>query len=503
VSNRKIIRLPRIKTWDIFDTVLGLKCGTKERMFEILEMKFGVRGFALARMNAELELSKKGIKYSLADIYREFYSEFREERVNNELINAMVEIEYDEIKNNVFIIKSIASLVGKNDILVDDGYLNGNQIKKLLKYVGFNATENIITIQYGKSRYTLWKYLNKYYKILMHTGDNIIEDIDSPSVNGIRAFRVNTELTAEEREIGNTSIEQAWLARYRRLIGDPAPPDKLPIKICAVSAVYNDSDNLPLFFKSLDGLTHKIEYHIFVTNNCTDGTDDLIDEYLKTHLGRRISYNVHKEFVSKQRDPYAPTAIAWQRGLREARKMFKEDLSWTHVLYLDSDIFIHTPTAIENAVKRKKHIVAAPYLRYFPWGMHLASVFKVNDDLIEYYPHLEGYRGTMEYLDDVKFDLMRVMCSSNGFCLYDRQIILDERVNYFPIYTKAFGDNAYGNTSPEYGYQRQADLLGYVVWMDGSIQLEHSMLPKHRPHMLDDTANRDDNNKYVDFKYFK
>ena len=268
----------------------------------------------------------------------------------------------------------------------------------------------------------------------------------------------------------------------------------IQIKICGISAVYNDEVCLPTFFSKLSSLTHPPDFHIFVTNNCTDRTDELIDEHLKTHNGRRISYNMHEDFVKKIDDPYAPIAVAWQVGLREARKLLRTDESFTHLLYLDSDVFIETPAAVEIAATRDKHILGAAYVRDFPLGRYLASIFYINDDIVKLLPQYESRRGEYFYFDKLFFDLLRVTYTSAGFMMLSRKISLDGRINFFPIDKVSIDGVYHKECSPEFGYQNTARRLGYETWLDGTILLSHYI--GYRPR-----AHRGDGVKYVDFTY--
>jgi hypothetical protein len=222
----------------------------------------------------------------------------------------------------------------------------------------------------------------------------------------------------------------------------------------------------------------------------------MIDEYLKTHAGKRISYTMHKDFVAKIKDPYAPFAVAWQRGLREARMMMERDLSYTHVIYLDSDVYIENPDAMERAVKRDKSIVAGPYLRDFPTGRHLAGVFKVDDELLELLPQYGDKRGQYFYFDNIFFDLIKVPFSSNGFCLYSRDVIMDTKINFWPIFRNGPDCQIHTECSPEFGYQNSAYFRGYYTWLDGTVKLSHFLGYRHRAH-------RGDGKSYVPFQYLK
>ncbi len=261
--------------------------------------------------------------------------------------------------------------------------------------------------------------------------------------------------------------------------------------VIAVSAVYNDAGCLPEFFTCIRRLAEKPSHHIFVTNNCTDGTDTLIDAYPEPH--KRISYNLPTNFTSKKGDPYAALAVAWQRGLEEARRYMAEHREVTHALWLDSDIFVDDADAIPRAVGIGKDILCGSYLRNFPEGTRLASTFHADTELLRYLPHLT--RGEYYHISDVYAPLMRPYCSSAGFMLVTRELILDRRVNFYPIYKVGPEGRHLQETSPEYGYQLKARTLGYETWLDGSIRMRHYTGYRHRAWRASGDGG------YVDFKY--
>jgi hypothetical protein len=492
--------LKKVRSWDIINTIITWKRGPIEQIFSDVERDIEIKDLAQKRINAENNLIKEGKEYSLEDIYKRYLLD--EGRVDDSKARIYSIIEFEHSMKNIFLIKENYDKIQDGDILINDTYYTIDQIKNLLLKAGFNKNCTIYTALQGKRNGYIWGELTSLYEIVCHTGDDDSSDIIIPNSLGIPIMKANTSLNSIEKMYEKEYPEMAYTMRFYRLTKGEVPlfsndePKQVYSKICAVSAVYNDEGCLPTFFQKLDALTHKISYHIFVTNNCTDQTDPLIDEYLKTHPGKRISYNMHKDFVKKIGDPYAPAAIAWQCGLRVARKIFESDLSYTHVLYLDSDVFIETTDAIERATAREQHIVAGPYLRDFPNGRHLAGIFKVDDVTVKILPQYEKDRGQYFYFDNVFFDFIQVPFTSNGFCLYDRTIVMDTRVNFWPIFKLGPDYIEHKECSPEFGYQNRAYFLGYYTWLDGSIKLSHYLGYRHRPH-------RGDGKTYVDFQYYK
>lgn len=248
------------------------------------------------------------------------------------------------------------------------------------------------------------------------------------------------------------------------------------MKYLGLSAAYNDEETLPYFFERLNALTPKLSTHVFCTNNCIDRTNEMIGD--KGY--ECINYTLHPEFIKKMGDPYSALAIAWQRLLRRAREILREDETYTHVVYLDTDIFIDDEDALTKASNWGKNILCGSYLRDFPDGRYLATTFQVNDDVIQLMPAYWRKRGEYYHYGQVFYDLIRPYTSSAGFMMLSREIVLDTRINFWPIYKMGVDGVTRSEVSPEYGYQVKARTLGYETWLDGTIKLRHYILPRHR-----------------------
>jgi hypothetical protein len=258
-----------------------------------------------------------------------------------------------------------------------------------------------------------------------------------------------------------------------------------------LSAAYNDAETLPTFLHTLSKLDPKLTRHIFVTNNCTDDTNRIID----SGGHERISYDLHPDFVMKMKDPYSALAVAWQRLLRRAREVLHGDQTLTHVVYLDTDVFVKDVNALTKASKWCKDILCGSYLRDFPDGRFLATTFQVNEEVARLLAMYKNRRGEYYHFGSIFYDIIRPYVSSAGFMMLSRDIVLDDRINFFPIYRIGTDGVVRSETSPEFGYQLKARTLGYETWLDGTIELSHYVSARHRAWRSDNKGG------YVDFRY--
>jgi len=269
------------------------------------------------------------------------------------------------------------------------------------------------------------------------------------------------------------------------------------MKVIAVTAAYNDEATLAEFLRHINQLNPGVAYHIFVTNNVTDKTDEIIDAHLKFYPGERISYNLDVDYTQKHNDPYCALALAWQKGLETAREKMAEDEEITHILYLDSDIFILDTDALNKAARWRRPIVGGSYLRDFPEGRALASVFLITDEIQRLLPDMDLILNAPTRFNTIFYNCVPVLYTSAGFMLMERKAAMDERLRFSPIHKMAYDGGYRKETSPEFGMQELARRAGYVTYLDGTIKLSHYVGARHR-------AWRDDGSGgYIKFAYDK
>lgn len=267
------------------------------------------------------------------------------------------------------------------------------------------------------------------------------------------------------------------------------------MKVIAVTAAYNDELTIGECLRHVNQLNPGVAYHIFVTNNVTDKTDEIIDAHLALYPGERISYNLDANYTQKHDDPYCALALAWQKGLDFARDKMLDDEEITHILYLDSDIFILDTDALVKAARWRRPIVGGTYLRDFPTGRMIASVFLIDDEIQRLLPDMDLKLGEPMRFNAIFYGCIPVLYTSAGFMLMERRAAMDEKLRFSPIHKIAYDDGFRKETSPEFGLQELARRAGYGTYIDGTVKLSHYVGARHR-------AWRDDGSgDYIKFEY--
>jgi len=242
------------------------------------------------------------------------------------------------------------------------------------------------------------------------------------------------------------------------------------MNVVMLTPVYNGADVLPRFLKAVGKLKPKPIFHLFVTNNCIDDSNEIIDKYLESQLGERMSWNYPKDFTKRMGTPYAGLAIARQRLFLEVRDMMTGRPTITHALFTDDDTIILDTDALEVAANWGEDLLGGSYMRYFPEGLFLCAKW------------LDKYH-QVKFVKDIYAPLMKPHVTSAGFMLLSRKLLLDRRLNWFPIF-----DNMKGKHYPpadDFGFCLGARAAGYEVYLDGMIRLEHLWRPRERPWIVD------------------
>jgi len=205
----------KIQSWDLFDTLIGRKCGTAIRLFEKMARERGDDQFVVKRMSAEKALQERGLEYSLEAIYSTLGGEKGAQR----------EFELE----NVFPIKRFAEQVRDGDIVVSDMYLREEQLRALMDAAGIRFNGQIYVSCYGKHNRSIWKRVKAESDIAVHRGDHLWNDVKGPLKQGIETRLVKTMLTDVELYYSSISEELAyWVRRWRlELLNDERHADRL------------------------------------------------------------------------------------------------------------------------------------------------------------------------------------------------------------------------------------------------------------------------------------
>jgi len=253
-------------------------------------------------------------------------------------------------------------------------------------------------------------------------------------------------------------------------------------KYIALTACYNAADILPKFFSHIRALAPAPSFHIFVTNNCKDKTNELIDKYLEARQGKRITYILPDDYPKRMNEPYVAIALARQRLLREARVQMLADSTLTHAIFIDDDVMPKTKDAFDKTANWGKDITGGTYYRYFPEGKFISSKW------------LDISTGGRVLRSKPRMPLDQPHITSAGWLMLTRKAVMDERLRFFPIYKPNVSD-----TSEDFGFCMLARSLGYIIWLDSTVILDHVIRNRNRP-----WVRRSDNLRmYIPFRFSK
>src|SRR5271157_1701046 len=172
----------KLRSFDIFDTIIGRRCGTPLRMFEEVERATGYLGFVQARIAAEQAACTREA-YSLSDIYDEFAGHQGVSKITRD------RLEYAQLlveTRNAFLIPANYNRVQDGDILVSDMYLSEAQIRRMLTAAGFKKQVTVYVTNRGKWTNKIWTKLKAEHSIVLHVGDNERSDVIAPRQHEIR-----------------------------------------------------------------------------------------------------------------------------------------------------------------------------------------------------------------------------------------------------------------------------------------------------------------------------
>lgn len=209
VSVRKELQKYDVISFDVFDTLLRRNVSRPAGVFDLLEKKTGIPGFAGCREDAESAARQKlysrhrSAEVSIEEIYRTMLRAGRDDgrknrrhmdfcRSDNERepavepwIRRELEMERQCCRADRVVQKLVEMLLadGKRVIAVSDMYLHRPQIRELLQHCGYTALGEIyVSCDYraGKSDGKLFPVVLQKIgpgKKLVHIGDNFDSDI--------------------------------------------------------------------------------------------------------------------------------------------------------------------------------------------------------------------------------------------------------------------------------------------------------------------------------------
>lgn len=205
-----------VRSFDVFDTLIGRLHTHPQSTFELVEKKFPFPNFIILRMQAE-----QNSKGTLDEIYERFgeMTGLRKEELEK-LKQFELETEFSQIFP---ILKNIQN-VREGDILISDTYYDQEILRKLLSHVGMNQEVKLIVSRDGKASGQIWEKLKDQYLILLHLGDNIQADFQIPSDHRIpvKWFHESQYSKLEQAALHNNQRDMADLMRALKLM-NPFP----------------------------------------------------------------------------------------------------------------------------------------------------------------------------------------------------------------------------------------------------------------------------------------
>lgn len=200
-----------VRSFDLFDTLLGRVHCFSNSNFELVEKQFPFPGFTFYRMAAE---SKSD--HTLPDIYRHLQQILD---ISGAESKALMEFEFETELNHIFPILENLNLVQDGDLIITDTYYSQAQIERILSKIGLKKKVRIYASPFGKSSGGIWDIVKKKHKIACHLGDSLHSDVEMAEIRKIKtAHYLNSQPTPVERalmDIGQVSL--ACLMRTLRL----------------------------------------------------------------------------------------------------------------------------------------------------------------------------------------------------------------------------------------------------------------------------------------------
>ncbi|WP_367568890.1 hypothetical protein [Lacrimispora sp.] len=199
----KRIEAADIVSFDVFDTILMRRILYPEDIFELVERRANVPGFAEKRKNIAQQLYLKGLNPNIYEIYENLKNNLSlKEEILPRLLNLEIEAEKEHLllRRRVFESLQYASSVGKKVFLVSDMYLTREIIEDIFSHLGIELSVDdiLISCEQGCSKVSgLFSVLKEKAgggKIL-HIGDSFDWDYEYALKYGIdEAFHIESGL---------------------------------------------------------------------------------------------------------------------------------------------------------------------------------------------------------------------------------------------------------------------------------------------------------------------
>jgi len=225
---------PRVKTFDVFDTLIARRCVEAKRVFEIVETRSGLAGFAAHRVAAEAEVAHA--PYTFETIYAALAARLG---LDPEATRSLSALELAVEQENAIPIAENIAAVADGDVLISDMYLGAEAIRSLLRAAGFDRPVSVIVSSDGKRSGRVWPQALAAFDISEHCGDNMHSDVLMALAAGVRARATDvhrpTRIEAALADMGLRDL--AALSRETRLATHSPDPQIRALQI--VEADFN------------------------------------------------------------------------------------------------------------------------------------------------------------------------------------------------------------------------------------------------------------------------
>lgn len=282
-----------MKSWDVWDTLIGRWYRTPNSIFEEIEQTTGYKDFTWKRKHAENNTLVK----TLDNIYKTFAQQNGETMDKVDVLK-MLEISTEYART--FPILENVEKVKPEDIIVSDFYFSEEQLGNLLRYHKIPFSK--IYVEYdGKQSGRFWNMLRG--TIEHHTGDNDWSDFNQPIRYGIPATKYVSNFTELEEKLFDAGAQRtACLARAVRL---SLPQNDIYLEQSQI--------NIPLLLLISNYLHKKDKDLLFTSRDCVNLRKVYSTTYgtkaKQFNTSRDLYLNPTKEFIDYVKELYTDNSL--------------------------------------------------------------------------------------------------------------------------------------------------------------------------------------------------
>ena len=216
------------------------------------------------------------------------------------------------------------------------------------------------------------------------------------------------------------------------------------MKTCLLVPIKDRAEILPVLLKSIDALNPQPDKIIFLENNSTDSTLNILVEYCQTKPLQTQLIRIHVTENANEASPY--TVIAQVRDiLLSAARNFDAD----YAIFIESDIIPLSVDLIILLTKWEKPIVGCTYMQ------------------------------SKEIPNQIKRDAIYECDALGTACLCLSKIALqNKKLRFYPLLYH-YGDENYSRE--DYGFGIKARELAFKLWWYPNINFEFIEAKNERP----------------------